>query len=70
MPRITRISGSLAVVLIAYWAYALMAAHWIEPPVAPPPVKNAPNNAGPDTVPNLLDLQMEQIKPLFRPGDC
>ena len=35
MPRITRIAGSFAIVLIAYWAYALLAVPWIEPPVDP-----------------------------------
>jgi hypothetical protein len=31
MARITRIVGSLGIVLVAYWAYALVAVPWIEP---------------------------------------
>ena len=40
MPRITRISGSLAAVLVAYWAYALMAVPWIEPPAPKPQLQD------------------------------
>jgi len=32
MPRVLRISGSLAIVLVAYWTYALVAVPLIEPP--------------------------------------
>ncbi|MEN6404988.1 MAG: hypothetical protein ABFC77_00800 [Thermoguttaceae bacterium] len=32
MPRITRIAGSLAVVLVAYWVYWLVVVPWVEPP--------------------------------------
>ena len=32
MPRISRIAGSFAIVVIAYWAYALLVVRWIEPP--------------------------------------
>ena len=35
MPRVTRIAGSFAIVVIVYWAYALLAVPWIEPPVDP-----------------------------------
>ena len=31
--HVTRIAGSFAIVVIAYWAYALLAVPWIEPPV-------------------------------------
>ena len=33
MPRVTRIAGSFAIVVIVYWAYALLVVRWIEPPV-------------------------------------
>ena len=67
MPRITRISGSLAAVLVAYWAYALMAVPWIEPPAAPQAPIGGPGNTGP--VPSLPDIQRAEIKPLFRPDE-
>jgi hypothetical protein len=67
MPRITRISGSLATVLVAYWAYALMAVPWIEPPAAP--LQKTANNGGPNDAPDLPEMQIREIKPLFRPGD-
>ena len=35
MQRVIRIAGSFAIVVIAYWAYALLAVPWIEPPVDP-----------------------------------
>ena len=35
MSRPTRIAGSFAIVMIAYWAYALLAVPWIEPSTAP-----------------------------------
>ena len=34
MPRVFRIAGSFAIVMVAYWAYALVAVPWIEPAVA------------------------------------
>ena len=67
MPRITRISGSLAIVLIAYWAYALMAVPWIEPTVAQPvPISVGP--VGPRR-PDPSERQIEEIRPLFQPKD-
>ena len=68
MPRITRISGSLAIVLVAYWAYALMAVPWIEPPAAPQPPTESSGNAGPTSRP-CPTCKRAEIKPLFRPGD-
>ena len=35
MPRVLRIAGSFAIVLVAYWAYALVAVPLIEPPADP-----------------------------------
>ena len=35
MARLTRIAGSFALVLVAYWAYGVAALPWIEPPAVP-----------------------------------
>ena len=32
MPRILRIGSSIAITVVAYWAYTLIAVPWIEPP--------------------------------------
>jgi len=37
MPRLFRIGGSFAIVLVVYWAYALLAVPLIEPPADPKP---------------------------------
>jgi hypothetical protein len=62
MPRITRISGSLAAVLVAYWAYALMAVPLIDPPAPPlPPGGNPIHDPGID----IGKQQIDAIRPLF-----
>ncbi|MFZ1935669.1 MAG: hypothetical protein WBL72_07650 [Thermoguttaceae bacterium] len=62
MPRITRISGSLAAVLVAYWAYALMAVPLIDPPAPPlPPGGNPIHESDID----IGKLQIDAIRPLF-----
>jgi lipopolysaccharide export system protein LptA len=70
MPRITRISGSFVIVLIAYWAYALMVVPWIEPPVT---MNSAgvvsSNETQTDEVPDLVTLERRLIQDLFQPGD-
>ena len=35
MQRVIRIAGSLAIVVVAYWLYALFVVRWIEPSVDP-----------------------------------
>ena len=68
MPRITRISGSLAIVLIAYWAYALVVVPWVEPPAEP--LRPGMNLAGgPNGGADPIEQQMASIKPLFKPTD-
>ncbi|MEN6449141.1 MAG: hypothetical protein ABFC96_01495 [Thermoguttaceae bacterium] len=64
MSRFRRIAGSLAVVLFAYWAYALMAVPWIEPAAKP-------GSRGPQDEPrrNFGDPQAELLKKLF-PADA
>ncbi len=67
MSRFRRIAGSLAVVLIAYWAYALLAVPWIEPPAElpgqrPPPGREIARPPGDEVNP-----QTDAIRPLFPP---
>ncbi len=49
MSRFRRIAGSLAAVLVAYWAYALLAVPWIEP-AAPPRTKDKGPQEGGESV--------------------
>ena len=64
MPQLTRISGSLAIVLVAYWAYALMAVPWIEPHInIVDPLPPLPPGLDP------VQEQVNEIRSLFRPGD-
>ncbi len=66
MSRITRISGSLAIVLVAYWAYALTAVPLIEPPA---PKQSIASGGAQKPAPTVDDMQRDEIKPLFRRGD-
>ncbi|NUQ64797.1 MAG: hypothetical protein HUU20_20230, partial [Pirellulales bacterium] len=67
MPRILRIAGSFAIVLVAYWAYALIAVPLIEPSVEL-------NQAQPLTEADRrgaireANHRLEMLRPLFRPG--
>jgi hypothetical protein len=65
MSRTTRISSSLAIILIAYWAYALLAVPWIEPPstTAISSRHDKPGLEGEEP----HDLQMKQFVGLFPP---
>jgi lipopolysaccharide export system protein LptA len=65
MQRVIRIVGSLAIVVIAYWAYALLAVRWIEPSVDPNSAPTVPID--PDTGIRLVKKQMEQLQGLFAP---
>ena len=42
MPRLAHIAGSFVIVLVAYWAYALVAVPLIEPPAAVADTHNGP----------------------------
>jgi lipopolysaccharide export system protein LptA len=66
MPRISRIAGSFAIVVIAYWAYALVAVRWIEPhaDLNPANAITVDNRSGARRLP---DLQLEQLQGLFPP---
>lgn len=63
MNRIARIATSFASVLAAYWAYALLAVPWIEPP-ARARWNGAPQVGGI----NPID-QLSSLRELFLPGD-
>ena len=67
MPRITRIAGSFAIVMIAYWAYALMAVPWIEP-AADLHRGGAISETDRDRGAKLVDIQLERLQGLFPRG--
>lgn len=67
MPRTTRIAGSFAIVMIAYWAYALLAVRWIEPAAVANRREDISNRER-DRVQQLEDVRQEQFKGLFAPG--
>jgi len=66
MQRVIRIAGSLAIVVIAYWMYALLVVRWIEPSVDP-------NNTQSITLDQraagrkLVEKQLAQLQGLFSP---
>ncbi len=64
MPRVAHIAASFAIVLMAYWAYALVAVPWIEP--AADPASNR-SSSSPATMP-LQDNRMKEWAALFPPG--
>ena len=67
MPRIIRIAGSFAIVVVAYWAYALLAVPWIEPSVDPNHAQTITLDQR-DAGKKLVEKQMEQLQGLFPPG--
>jgi hypothetical protein len=69
MSRVTRISGSLAVVLIAYWAYALVAVPWIEPVADLKSAGTSSNGLAQGDGAELANRELELVKDLFNPGD-
>jgi hypothetical protein len=69
MPRITRISGSLVIVLIAYWAYALVVVSWIEPHVDLTSAGQAAYEPTQGDGNDLVTLERRSIQDLFQPSD-
>ena len=65
MPRITRIAGSFAIVVIAYWAYALLAVRWIEPPADLRREGRSPTTSGSGA--KFVDVRLKQLEGLFPP---
>ena len=68
MSRASRIAGSLAIVVIAYWAYALLAVPWIEPPTALAPVNGNSGGNQPPSGHDAVDVQVDSIKHFFKHG--
>jgi hypothetical protein len=67
MHRLGRVAGSLAVVLVAYWAYALVAVPLIEPPADPrrdQPISEVEQTAARERI----DAGIAELKGLFPPG--
>ena len=68
MFRTARITGSFVVVVIAYWAYSLLAVPWIEPAAAPKPVVESGGDRESQSG-DLTDDQVRRIRSLFQPDD-
>ena len=68
MPRVTRIAGSFAIVVIAYWAYALLAVPWIEPPVDLHQQPGRSPTRSADAGEKLVDVQIEAARRALSPG--
>ena len=66
MPRIVRIGGSFAIMLVAYWAYALVAVPLIEPTVEPNHVRQLTEVERRSAL-HDANHRLESLRPLFRP---
>ena len=64
MPRVAHIAASFAIVLMAYWAYALVAVPWIEPAAEAAPGRSS----SPTTTMPLQDQRGKEWAALFPPG--
>lgn len=67
MPRITRISSSFAIVMIAYWAYALIAVPCIEPAVELNPGSSVVEGSDIPETEDPSKMQLERVRDLFPP---
>ena len=67
MPRVLRVSGSLAIVLVAYWTYALVAVPLIEPP-AKEHTSSAPNKDEVKGGRLLAANQVNELREFFAPN--
>ncbi len=65
MARLTRIAGSFALVLVAYWAYGVAALPWIEPPAVPE--QRSGGAQGQDLDAWRRDSEDDRLKALARP---
>jgi hypothetical protein len=67
MQRTTHVAASLAIVVIAYWLYALLAVPWIEPPAqqAEPEQITAEQRQRGEALP---DIYTKELQGLFPPG--
>jgi len=66
MPRVLRIAGSLAIMLVAYGAYALLAVPFIEP-AADPGRAQKMSALEKEAARRQLDLRVAALRPLFPP---
>lgn len=67
MPRLLRTAGSLAIVVVAYWAYALVAVPLIEPP-AKTGDRGAPASQADREAPGVrITTEIDKLKGLFPP---
>jgi hypothetical protein len=65
-PRFARIAGSFAIVVVVYWAYALLAVPWIEPSAD---LSSSDALADPSRMsPDAVDPRLKCLEPLFPPG--
>jgi hypothetical protein len=65
MSRFRRIAGSLAAVLVAYWAYALLAVPWIEPAAPPRTKDNGPPYGG-----ESVEVSQQKLLTRLFPADA
>ncbi len=68
MPQFARIAGSFAIVLVAYWAYALVAVPLIEPPADPRSDARLTQEQR-EAAEQRLQWQVAELSELFRPGE-
>ena len=68
MPRILRIGGSFAIVLVTYWAYSLIAVPLIEPPAAPNRAEQLTGQQRRGAL-EQANHRVEALRPLFQAGD-
>lgn len=68
MPRILRIGGSFAIVLVAYWTYSLVAVPLIEPPATPNRAEQLTDQQRRGAM-QQANHRIEALRPLFQPGD-
>jgi len=66
MPRVLRIAGSLAIMLVAYGAYALLAVPFIEPAADPGRAEKI-SALEKEAAQRQLDLRVAALRPLFPP---
>jgi len=66
MARFLRIVGSLAIVMTAYWTYAVVAVPWIEPPAAPR-AGRTPARSG-DGASRTAERWRKELAGMFPPG--
>ena len=67
MSRVSRIAGSFAIMMVAYWAYALLAVPWIEPSAKERRSEEISQEKR-NLASQLTKVQLEQVRKHFPPG--